>query len=50
MTDGPLAGGCLGRTHRLRSQSEGIAAGPDGNVWFAEYLANMIGRITTAEP
>ena len=26
----------------------GIAAGPDGNVWFAEYGGNRIGRITPA--
>jgi streptogramin lyase len=25
----------------------GITAGPDGNVWFTEGLANKIGRITT---
>jgi streptogramin lyase len=24
----------------------GITAGPDGNVWFAEYLGNKIGRMT----
>jgi hypothetical protein len=26
----------------------GIAAGPDGNLWFTERNANQIGRITTA--
>ena len=26
----------------------GVAAGPDGNLWFAEIFANKIGRITTA--
>ena len=26
----------------------GIAAGPDGNLWFAEFNANRIGRITWA--
>jgi virginiamycin B lyase len=26
----------------------GIAAGPDGHLWFAESLASRIGRITTA--
>ena len=26
----------------------GIAAGPDGNLWFAECAGNRIGRITTA--
>src|SRR5439155_997192 len=26
----------------------GIAPGPDGNLWFAEYGGNEIGRITTA--
>ncbi len=25
---------------------EGIAAGPDGNLWFTEYAGNKIGRIT----
>lgn len=25
----------------------GIAAGPDGNVWFTEYWADVVGRITT---
>jgi streptogramin lyase len=27
-------------------QPFGITAGPDGNLWFAEYLGNKIGRIT----
>jgi hypothetical protein len=26
----------------------GIAAGPDGNLWFTEFLDNKIGRITSA--
>jgi hypothetical protein len=26
----------------------GIAAGPDGNLWFADNGANKIGKITTA--
>src|SRR5947207_605450 len=26
---------------------EGITAGPDGNLWFTEYSADNIGRITT---
>jgi hypothetical protein len=26
----------------------GITAGPDGNLWFAQVIANRIGRITTA--
>ncbi len=25
----------------------GIAAGPDGNLWFTEYIATRIGQITT---
>jgi streptogramin lyase len=29
------------------SGSEGIAAGPDGNLWFTESNGNKIGRITT---
>ena len=24
----------------------GITLGPDGNLWFTEYIANKIGRIT----
>jgi len=28
--------------------AEGITTGPDGNLWFAEYFANKIRRITTA--
>jgi streptogramin lyase len=30
------------------SQPAGIAAGPDGALWFTEFSANQIGRITTA--
>jgi uncharacterized protein (TIGR03437 family) len=30
------------------SEPFGIVAGPDGNLWFAEYEGNRIGRITTA--
>ena len=26
----------------------GIASGPDGNLWFTEFAANKVGRITTA--
>ena len=26
----------------------GIAAGPDGKLWFAEYYSDKLGRITTA--
>src|SRR5438067_13782122 len=26
---------------------DGIVAGPDGNIWFAERIAGKIGRITT---
>src|SRR5258707_5134827 len=35
----PLAAGASPR---------GIAAGPDGAIWFAEGVSNKIGRITTA--
>jgi streptogramin lyase len=28
------------------SGPEGITAGPDGNLWFADYYSNKIGRIT----
>ena len=30
------------------SEPQGITAGPDGNLWFTEFLGNKIGRITTA--
>src|ERR1043166_4890928 len=30
------------------SSPQGIAAGPDGNVWFTEFDGNRIGRITPA--
>ena len=30
------------------AQPFGITAGPDGNVWFTEYVGNRIGRITPA--
>ena len=30
------------------SYPNGIAAGPDGNVWFTEYGTNKVGRITPA--
>ena len=30
------------------SQPHGITAGPDGNLWFAEFSASKIGRITPA--
>ncbi|MFY9550232.1 MAG: hypothetical protein WAU32_03710, partial [Thermoanaerobaculia bacterium] len=30
------------------SSPSGIAAGPDGNLWFTEKAGNKIGRITTA--
>jgi streptogramin lyase len=30
------------------SQPGGIAAGPDGNVWFTEFASGRIGRITPA--
>ena len=30
------------------SDPEGITAGPDGNLWFAELGGDRIGRITTA--
>src|SRR5262245_10407667 len=30
------------------TRSHYIAAGPDGNLWFTEYFASKIGRITTA--
>jgi len=29
------------------SSPRGIAAGPDGDMWFTEYAANKIGRVTT---
>src|SRR5664279_1935753 len=30
------------------SGPQGITGGPDGNLWFTEYQANQIGRITPA--
>ncbi len=30
------------------SEPFGMVAGPDGNLWFAEYKSSQIGRITTA--
>jgi len=32
----------------FESQPTGIAAGPDGALWFTEVLGNKIGRITSA--
>src|SRR5262249_52156473 len=32
----------------LTPRPEGITRGPDGNIWFAETLADRIGRITPA--
>jgi streptogramin lyase len=32
----------------IGSYPMGIAAGPDGNVWFTEWVGNKIGRITPA--
>jgi streptogramin lyase len=31
-----------------RHAPHSITAGPDGNLWFTEYLANLVGRITPA--
>lgn len=28
--------------------SIGIASGPDGNLWFTDFGANQVGRVTTA--
>jgi streptogramin lyase len=30
------------------SVPRGITAGPDGNLWFAEYSGNQIGKVTIA--
>src|SRR5262245_37775447 len=35
-------------TPTASSSPHGIAAGPDGNLWFTESSSNKIGRITTA--
>ena len=35
-------------TTATNSQPVGITAGPDGNLWFTEFNANQIGRISTA--
>ena len=34
------------RRHHRRREPDGIAAGPDGNLWFTEIDGNRIGRIT----
>ncbi len=34
--------------YSLSGRPEGIAAGPDGNLWFADPLTNEIGKITTS--
>ena len=34
----------------LASNSIAITAGPDGNLWFTEFHANQIGRITPNRP
>ena len=34
------------RHHRWRGTCGEITAGPDGNLWFTEYLGERIGRIT----
>ena len=36
------------RLPTANSMAAGITAGPDGNLWFAEYHGNKIGRITTS--
>src|SRR5439155_19495099 len=30
------------------SGAEGIAAGPDGNLWFTEFNANKVAKVTTS--
>src|SRR5258706_4936915 len=32
--------------HAISGVTYGITRGPDGNLWFTEYAANRIGRIT----
>jgi virginiamycin B lyase len=32
------------------SEPSDITQGPDGNLWFTEFLANKIGRVVTAPP
>ena len=44
----PVAAAAPLKTFRIptaNSQPEGIALGPDGNMWFTETAANQIGRI-----
>ncbi len=31
---------------RRAAAPHGITAGPDGNLWFAEYTGNKIGQVT----
>jgi streptogramin lyase/subtilisin-like proprotein convertase family protein len=47
----PAAGAAAGTvtefpTPTAESLPQGITTGPDGNLWFTEYAANKIGRIT----
>src|SRR5690349_6951631 len=52
-----LSGGAWAQKGRITEFSSGITAGafpfritagPDGNLWFTEYLGDRIGKITTA--
>jgi virginiamycin B lyase len=42
----PLTNPCPAATTGGTCQPAGIAAGPDGNIWFTEENGNRIGRIT----
>jgi len=44
----PPAGPTPVREFPTGSATSGIAAGPDGNLWFTEFNGNTIGRITPA--
>ena len=44
----PPAGPTPVREFPAGSATSGIAAGPDGNLWFTEFNGNTIGRITPA--
>lgn len=51
-TNGSFTNGVLTRfpCHpgvNTNSEPLGIAAGPDGNLWFTEFLGNMIGKMST---
>ena len=43
-----LAGPMPGESITPDSEPSGIAAGPDGNLWFTENYGDRVGKITPA--